>query len=62
MQYCPRNLKNTKWCHIYEMHSHRTYNCQLNAQNRTNMHTVYHRKETDQNNDYERRIDYYCRG
>jgi hypothetical protein len=58
----PHNLKNTKWCHICESHNHRTSECRLNAQNRTNVHTVYHTEETDQNNDYGRRNDYYGRG
>jgi len=55
-------LKNTKWFHICKSHSHKTPKFQLNSNNRTNVHTIYHTKETDQNNDYGRRNDYYGLG
>ena len=62
VQDCPHNLKNTKCCHIYETHSHRTSKCYLNARNQANVQTMYHKEATDQTNNYGQRNYYYGRG
>jgi hypothetical protein len=62
VQYCSYNMKNTKLCYICEVHRHRTSECQLNARNRKNVHTIYHIEATDRNNDYKIINDYYGPG
>jgi hypothetical protein len=46
----PHKLKNEKpkWCVICEEESHLTQECQLNGQNKSNYHIVYHMQVVDQ--------------
>jgi hypothetical protein len=62
VQYCPHNLKKTKWYHICEASNHKTSECHFNARNKSSVRTLYYIEATNQANNYTRRDDYYCRG